>query len=150
MFLHSDSESGSIWAFVRECKHSGVGLSSHLAQPCPCTSPGTPGVQQPCKWVQQQGSSHGPGERICQPCNHFFPLCWLKNKAKRTDARLQRFSNSLQHIEEATQNASQNYIVLFYSRYVILWYIKYIYKFFFFFWIYNSLLILKRLFKLKV
>lgn len=47
-------------------------------------------------------------------------LCWLKNKAKRTDARLQRFSNSLQHIEEATQNASQNYIVLFYSRYVIL------------------------------
>lgn len=38
------------------------------------------------------------------------------------------FSNSLHHIEEAAQNAFQNYIVLFESRYVILWYIKYIYK----------------------
>jgi len=60
--------------------------------------------------LQQQGSSDGPGESICQPYNLFFLVCWLKNKAKKADARLQRFSNSLQHIEEAAQNASQNYI----------------------------------------
>lgn len=123
MFLHSDSESGSVGAFVRECKHSGEGLSSHLgsaAQPCPALPQGHQEFRGHCQGVQQQGSSDGPGESICQPWNHFFALCWLKNKAKRTDARLQRFSNSLQHIEEATQNASQNYIVLFYSRYVIL------------------------------
>lgn len=83
---------------------------------------------EPFKSAQQQGSSDSPGESICQPYSLFCLVCWLKNKAKETNARLQRFSNSLQHIEAAAQNAFQNYIVVFYFKYVILWYIKYIYK----------------------
>lgn len=82
----------------------------------------------PTTSAQQHGSSDSPGESICQPYSLFFLVRWLKNKAKKTNASLQRFSNSLQCIEAAAQNTFQNYIVLFYFRYVILWYIKYIYK----------------------